>query len=82
MTRTPPPPRGGSAGLWFLLCFAIFVAGISFDVLLRERPHFWIGDIPGGAAAIGAGGALIVLLGARALRMLFGRAHEPGDGET
>lgn len=82
MTRTPLPARGGSAGLWFLFCFAVLVAGVAFDVLLRERPHFWIGDIPGAAAAIGVGAAIIVALGARALRALFGRKSVPAEGET
>jgi hypothetical protein len=82
MTRTPPPARGGIAGLAFVFCLAAGAAGAGFDLALEPRQVFWLGAQPGAAAAMGAGAAVFAIVSARIARVLLGRPapRTPAEG--
>ena len=77
------PPRGGAAGVVFLIAIVLGGAGLAFDLLHHQR-GFWLGAEPGARAVIGAAAAVIVIAAAHGVRLLLGRAHrskEGGDGD-
>lgn len=78
MRRTQPPQRSGIAGVLFVFCLAALIAGLGFDLGTGARTHFWIGDQPGAAAAIGVVAALFALAAAHVARLLLGRKREQG----
>lgn len=75
-----PRLRSGMTGLLILFSAALLAAGLGFDFGAQARRAFWIGAAPGGAAAIGVGAALFVVLAAQALRWaLQRRARQEND---
>ena len=76
MSRTPPPPRSGIAGLLFVFCLTALLAGLGFDVFGGARVRFWIGDQPAAAAAVGVAVILFVLLVGQGARWLLGRSTD------
>ena len=80
---TKPPARGGVAGLFLLLCGASLIVGAAFDFSIDHGPTFWLADEPGGAAAVGAGAAALVIVAGWLGRIALGRrraAPERGGG--
>lgn len=77
MSKADPHQRGGIFGMSFVFCLAAALAGLGFDLGLSARAHFWIGDQPGAAFAIGIAAALFAIVAALAGRALLGR--EPRD---
>lgn len=77
-----PPPKGGVAGLALLLCFTLAAAGVAFDFATRGPGGFWIGAQPGGAAVIGVGAALIIVIAARLAQVLFGKRGGDASGHS
>jgi hypothetical protein len=69
--RTHPPPRGGVGGTVFLVCFALAVAGLVFDLAFGARPELWIVAQPGAAAAIGVGAAFFAAIAARLAQLVL-----------
>lgn len=79
MTKTPPSPRGGIAGLVLLFCVAAGVAGLVFDFSLLRGASAWIAAQPGARAVLGAGVALLMIAAAFLLRLILARRE---DDET
>lgn len=80
-TRTPTPPpqqRRGAAGLWLLACTLALAAGLALGFSADHGAPFWAGARPGGAAALGAAGAVFALLAARIARWAL-RARRQDD---
>lgn len=73
-----PPPRGGVAGLALLFCVTAGAAGAAFDFGARGPGGFWIGDVPGAAAVIGAVGAVLCVIMARLALLVFARGKKGG----
>lgn len=73
-----PPPKGGVAGLALLFCVTAAGAGAAFDFTMRGPGGFWLGDVPGAAAVIGAGAALVCVIAMRAALFLFARKDDGG----
>lgn len=59
------PRRGGAGGVALVLCAAAALFGLGFDFASRGAAPFWIGDAPGGPAAIGAAAAVFCLAATR-----------------
>lgn len=60
------------------LAAALIVLGLSAAMdALTAQPAFWLGAQPFMRAAIGASGALVVLLSAQIARFLLTRRHAP-----
>jgi hypothetical protein len=74
-----PQPRGGLAGMALLFCAVAGGVGLAFDFALNGGGGHTLVAAPGGRALIGAGAALVLVLGAHVLRRLLGRP--PGSGE-
>ena len=74
----PPQPRSGIAGVLFVFCLAALLAGLGFDLGLGARAHFWIGDQPAAATAIGIAATLFAIVASMVGRMLLGRKREEG----
>ena len=81
MSKTPPP-RGGIAGLVLLFCFSAALAGLAFDFSVRSPSGLWIGQQPGGAAAIGAAAAVFCVAAGHIARLLLGRGPAKGRGDA
>lgn len=83
MTKQTPRPRGGIFGLLFVFCLAAALAGLGFDLGASTRAHFWIGDQPAAAFAIGVAATLFAILAAWTARALLGRkARETKRGSS
>jgi len=80
MSKAPRPPqsRSGIAGVLFVFCLAALIAGLGFDIGLGARAHFWIGDQPAAATAIGIAATLFAIVASMVGRMLLGRKREEG----
>jgi hypothetical protein len=78
MTKTPPPQRSGISGVLFVFCLAGLVAGLGFDLGAGARAHFWIGDQPAAAMAIGIAATLFAIVVSMLGRLLLGRKREGG----
>lgn len=80
MTRS----RTGAAGPWFVICAAMLTAGLAFEFTALPEPAFWVVARAGAAAAIGAGAAGFVVIGANLARLLLARrsgAERQGDAD-
>jgi len=77
-----PPPRGGIAGVALLLCLTTAAIGAAIE-FTGPAGGFWIGDLPGAPAAIGAGAAVLVVIVARLALLAFGgRGGGDADGHA
>lgn len=77
-----PPPRGGVAGLALLFCFTAAAIGLAFDYSAGDAAAFWVGARPGGAAAIGAAGAVFCVAAGRIVGALLGRSGAEGSADA
>lgn len=59
--NAPLPQRGGASGVALVVCAAAAVFGLGFDFASARGAPFWIGDAPGGSAAIAAAVAVFCL---------------------
>ena len=57
----PLPRRGGAGGVALVVCAAAALFGLGFDFASSRAAPFWIGDAPGGPAAIAAAAAVFCL---------------------
>lgn len=78
--RKAAPPRSGVTGVLFVFCLAALIAGLGFDIAGGVRVHFWIGDQPGAAAAVGIAAVLFVVLAGQAARFVLGRREKAAEG--
>jgi hypothetical protein len=78
MSRQAHRPRGGIFGLLFVFCLTALLAGLGFDLGGSARAHFWIGDQPAAAFAVGVAATLFAILAAWAARAVLGR-KTPGE---
>ena len=79
MMKREPHPRGGIFGLLLVFCLTALLAGLGFDMGASARAHFWIGDQPAAAFAVGVAATLFAILSAWAARAVLGRkAHSDG----
>ncbi len=78
MTKAPPPQRSGISGVLFVFCLAGLAAGLGFDLGAGARAHFWIGDQPAAAMAIGIAATLFAIVASMLGRVLLGRKREGG----
>lgn len=76
MSQRPPPQRSGVSGVLFVFCLAALLAGLGFDLGAGARAHFWIGDQPAAAAAIGVSATLFAIVAALLGRLLLGRKRD------
>jgi hypothetical protein len=80
MTQQAHRPRGGIFGLLFVFCLTALLAGLGFDIGASARAHFWIGDQPAAAFAVGVAATLFAILAAWAARALLSRKTSDKDG--
>jgi hypothetical protein len=80
MSRQSPPSRGGIFGLLFVFCLTALLAGLGFDLGASARAHFWIGDQPAAAFAVGVAATLFAILAAWSARAVLGRKARDKDG--
>ncbi|MBP6688930.1 MAG: hypothetical protein KA153_02975 [Hyphomonadaceae bacterium] len=78
--RKTSTPRSGVTGVLFVFCLAALIAGLAFDLAGGVRVHFWIGDQPGAAAAVGVAVVLFVVLAGQAARFVLGRWDRVTEG--
>lgn len=69
----PLPGRGGAGGVALVLCVAAALFGLGFDFVIPGSAPFWIGDAPGGSAAIGAAAAVFCLGASRLVETFLRR---------
>lgn len=75
-------PSGGMSGALFVLCLAMAAVGLGLDFAPLQRAiPFWVGDGPGGGAALGAASVLFVALAGYGARFLIKRGAK-GDGDV
>ncbi|MFT3726297.1 MAG: hypothetical protein QM759_00520 [Terricaulis sp.] len=79
MNKPISPSRGGIAGMLLLFCVAGGGAGLAFDFLSDNGPGFWVLEMPGARALLGAAVALVLVLLAHVLRLLLGRKVSEGE---
>ena len=82
MTKSISPSRGGIAGVLLLFCVAGGGVGLAFDFISNSGGNFWLLEMPGMRALLGAAVAIVMVLGAHVLRILLGRkaGGEPNAG--
>lgn len=80
MTKQAHPPRGGIFGLLFVFCLAALLAGLGFDLGAAARAHFWIGDQPAAAFAVGVAATLFALMAAWVARAVLVQKARGKDG--
>jgi hypothetical protein len=78
MNNSQPPPRGGVAGMWFLICAAVFALGMFLEFRAEDEPAFWVGAEPGAEAAIGAGAGVLAVIAGALARMVLARRRGEG----
>lgn len=76
MTNRTPPQRSAISGVLLVFCLAALIGGLAFDLGLGARAHFWIGDQPAAATAIGVAAALFAIGAGLLGRWLLGRKRE------
>jgi hypothetical protein len=79
MSKPISPSRGGIAGMLLLFCVAGGGAGLAFDFANANGSGFWILQAPGARALLGAGVAVLLVIGAHFLRLLLGRTASEGE---
>ncbi len=73
-------PHAGAAWPLFMFCAAIGAAATAFDFNLDDGAGFWIGEQPGGAAALGAAAAALAVLAGHIVRLALGRQGADKEG--
>jgi hypothetical protein len=83
MTSLKQPEKSNVGAILFLFFAAAGGVGLALDNTLSREVSFWIGERPGGAAALGAGAAVFaVAAGFCARAALSRRARDKGRGDV